>query len=301
MSLSFTKQLVPTRLPIKHYFEVCKPKVVALMLFTTLVGMLMAEPIALALATVVSALIGIALVSGAAAAINHIADHRIDALMERTQDRPLPSGLLTTREVLIFATIIGVLGTVILVVWVNLLTAVLTVLSLVGYAVIYTRFLKYATPQNIVIGGAAGATPPLLGWTAATNQLDFGAFILFLIIFVWTPPHFWALAMYRKEEYAKANVPMLPVTHGDDYTRLHILLYIILLTVIAVMPFVTGLSGPIYLFSALLLNAVFLYYGIALKLTRNREKAIETFGFSVVYLTLLFAALLLDRYVVLLI
>lgn len=299
MSVSATKPITSQRFAIRHYLEVCKPKVVALMLFTTAVGMLMAEPISLATSTIVLALTGIGLVSAAAAAINHIADHRIDALMKRTQNRPLPSGVLTARAVLIFATLLGVSGTTILVVWINVLTAALTLLSLVGYAVVYTRYLKYATPQNIVIGGAAGATPPLLGWTAATNQLEPGAFILFLIIFVWTPPHFWALAMYRKEEYAKAQVPMLPVTHGDDYTRLHILLYIILLAIISILPFVTGLSGAIYLFSALLLNAVFLYYGAALKITRSRTKAVETFGFSVVYLTLLFAALLLDRYVML--
>ena len=229
------------------------------------------------------------------------ADHKVDALMQRTKDRPLPSGALSTRQVLIFAAIMATIGTTVLMLWVNTLTAVLTLLSLVGYAFVYTRFLKYATPQNIVIGGAAGATPPMLGWTAATGQLDFGAFLLFLIVFVWTPPHFWALAMYRKKEYAAAGVPMLPVTHGEDFTRLQILLYIILLTLVTMLPYATALSGAVYLFSVILLNAVFIYYGITLWNGRNPKRAMETFGFSIVYLMLLFAALLIDRYVGLLI
>ena len=281
----------------KYYFEVCKPKVVLLMLFTALVGMLMAAPLTLSFNTMIVAMLGIALVSGAAAAINHVADQKIDALMQRTKSRPLPSGALSAKEVLIFAVTIGMVGTAILMLWVNMLTAILTLLSLIGYAIVYTRFLKYATPQNIVIGGAAGATPPMLGWTAATGQLDFGAFLLFLIIFVWTPPHFWALAMYRKKEYAAAGVPMLPVTHGEDFTRLQILLYIVLLTLVTMLPYATALSGPVYLFSAVLLNAVFIYYGITLRTRPNPKRAVETFGFSVVYLMLLFAALLVDRYV----
>ncbi|MXX98447.1 MAG: protoheme IX farnesyltransferase [Gammaproteobacteria bacterium] len=295
------QQTIVARTQAKHYFEVCKPKVVAVMLFTTLVGMLIAAPLTLSFSTMVAAMTGIALVSGAAAAINHVADHRIDALMQRTKDRPLPTGTLSSHEVLVFAATIGTIGTLILVLWVNILTAVLTLLSLVGYAVVYTRFLKYATPQNIVIGGAAGATPPMLGWTAATGQLEFGAFLLFLIIFVWTPPHFWALAMYRKEEYAKAGVPMLPVTHGEDFTRLQILLYIILLTLVTILPYATALSGPVYLFAAVALNAVFIYYGVALRISRSPKKAMETFGFSIIYLMLLFAALLVDRYIGLLI
>ncbi len=289
-----------TRGAWQDYLEVCKPKVVVVMLFTALVGMLLASPVALPPPTLLTTLLGIALVASAAAAINQVADHRIDAVMRRTRARPLPAGHLEPRRVLWFAAIIGVAGAVILAVWVNLLTAVLTVLSLVGYAFVYTRYLKYATPQNIVIGGAAGATPPLLGWTAATGQVDFPALLLFLIIFVWTPPHFWALALYRKDEYADAAVPMLPVTHGEDYTRLHILLYTLLLALITVLPFVTGMSGAIYLFAALLLNAVFLYYALSLKVTRDRDKAMETFVFSIIYLLLLFAALLLDRYLLLL-
>ena len=296
-----TLQTGTTRLRAGHYFEVCKPKVVAVMLFTALVGMLLAAPLNLSFSTMLAAMTGIALVSAAAAAINHVADHRIDALMQRTRNRPLPTGTLSAREVLTFAGVIGTAGTLILVLWVNLLTAILTLLSLVGYAVIYTRFLKYATPQNIVIGGAAGATPPMLGWTAATGQLDFGAFLLFLIVFVWTPPHFWALAMCRKKEYAEAGIPMLPVTHGEDFTRLQILLYIILLTLVTMLPYATGLSGVVYLFSATLLNVVFIYYGLVLRVNRTPNKAMETFGFSIVYIMLLFTALLVDRYIELLV
>jgi len=284
----------------KDYLEVCKPKVVAVMLFTALVGMLLAAPVALPPPTLLTALAGIALVAASAAAINQVADHRIDAVMRRTRARPLPAGHLEPRRVLWFAAVIGVAGALLLALWVNLLTALLTVLSLVGYAFVYTRYLKYATPQNIVIGGAAGATPPLLGWTAATGQVDFPALLLFLIIFVWTPPHFWALALYRKDEYADAAVPMLPVTHGEDYMRLHILLYTLLLALVTLLPYVTGMSGAIYLFGALLLDAVFLYYAVSLKVTRSRDKAMETFVFSIIYLLLLFAALLLDRYLLLL-
>lgn len=299
--ISSVQQTRVARLRIGYYFEVCKPKVVVVMLFTALVGMLIAAPLTLPFNTMFAAMVGIALVSAAAAAINHVADYRIDALMKRTKNRPLPSGALSAQEVLIFAGIIGTAGTLILVLWVNMLTAGLTLLSLVGYAVVYTRFLKYATPQNIVIGGAAGATPPMLGWTAATGQLDFGAFLLFLIVFVWTPPHFWALAMCRKEEYAKAGIPMLPVTHGEDFTRLQILLYIILLTLVTMLPYATALSGPIYLFSAILLNAVFIYYGVVLRINHSPQKAMEAFGFSIVYIMLLFVALLVDHYIGLLI
>ena len=301
MMISSVQHIGAARLRAGYYFEVCKPKVVAVMLFTALVGMLIAAPLTLSFSTILAAMTGIALVSAAAAAINHVADHRIDALMKRTKNRPLPTGVLSSREVLIFAGLIGIAGTLILVLWVNMLTAALTLLSLVGYAVVYTRFLKYATPQNIVIGGAAGATPPMLGWTAATGQLDFGAFLLFLIVFVWTPPHFWALAMCRKEEYAEAGIPMLPVTHGEEFTRLQILLYIILLTLVTMLPYVTALSGPVYLFSAILLNAVFIYYGVVLRINRTPKKAMEAFWYSIVYIMLLFAALLIDRYIGLLI
>jgi protoheme IX farnesyltransferase len=216
--------------------------------------------------------------------------------MSRTQNRPLPSGSLDTRQTLIFASLIGSVGMILLITYVNWLTAILTFFSLVGYAGIYTLYLKHATPQNIVIGGAAGATPPLLGWTAMTGHIDSGALLLFLIIFTWTPPHFWALAIHRKDEYAKANVPMLPVTHGEDYTRLQILLYTVLLTVVTMLPYLTGMSGLPYLVGVSLLDGGFLYYAIVLYLSRDRALAMRTFGYSIVYLMLLFALLLADRY-----
>jgi protoheme IX farnesyltransferase len=280
----------------QDYLEVCKPRVVALMVFTALVGMLLAAPGEVGATTLVCGNLGIALVASSAAAINHMTDRHVDAVMARTRMRPLPTGHLEARHVLIFAAVLGVLGMAILIVYVNLLTAVLTFASLVGYAAVYTLFLKHATPQNIVIGGAAGATPPLLGWTAVTGHVDPNALLLFLIIFTWTPPHFWALALYRKDEYAKVNIPMLPVTHGEDYTRLYILLYTWLLVVITVLPFITGMTGPIYLIGALVLDTLFLYYAIALKLTRRRALAIKTFVYSIIYLMLLFALLLFDRY-----
>lgn len=278
------------------YLELCKPKVVALMVFTALVGMLLAAPGEVPLRVLVLGNLGIALMAGAAAAVNHLADRHIDAIMARTRARPLPTGHLDVPRVVVFAAAIGGLGMWILAVYINVLTAVLTLLSLVGYAVVYTLYLKRATPQNIVIGGAAGATPPLLGWTAVTGHIDPNAMLLFLIIYTWTPPHFWALALYRKEEYAKVGIPMLPVTHGDDYTRLHILLYTILLVLVTVMPFLTGMSGLLYLVGALGLGAVFLYHAIRLLRRRERRQAIRTFVYSIVYLMALFAILLLDGY-----
>ncbi len=280
----------------RDYVELCKPKVIALMLFTVIVGMLMAAPGAVTLAQMLYALVGIGLVASSAAAINHVADSRIDAAMDRTKLRPLPSGSLDKTQVLIFALVIGGLGMLLLILKINLLTAVLTFASLVGYAVIYTMYLKRATPQNIVIGGAAGATPPLLGWTAVTGQVEADGLLLFLIIFTWTPPHFWALAIYRKEEYAKVDIPMLPVTHGEDYTRLHITLYTVLMSLITIFPYLTGMSGLVYLIGAILLNAGFLYYAISLQLTKSRPKAMATFVYSIVYLMVLFALLLFDRY-----
>ena len=281
---------------IRDYLGVCKPKVVATMLFTALVGMFLASPGHVPWDIVVAGTVGIALVAAAAAALNHVADHHIDALMARTRARPLPAGHLDKRQVLFFAAVIGGLGTLILATWVNLLTTALTLLSLVGYAVIYTRFLKYATPQNIVIGGAAGATPPLLGWSAVTGQVGTEALLLFLIIFTWTPPHFWALALYRKKDYADAEVPMLPVTHGEDFTRLHVLLYTVLLTVVTMLPYLVGMAGPVYLFSAALLDGVFLYYAVGLKFTRSTRWAKDTFAYSIIYILLLFSALLLDAH-----
>ena len=280
----------------RDYVELCKPKVIALMLFTVIVGMLMAAPGAVTLAQMLYALVGIGLVASSAAAINHVADSRIDAAMDRTKLRPLPRGSLDKTQVLLFALVIGALGMILLILKINLLTAVLTFASLVGYAVIYTMYLKRATPQNIVIGGAAGATPPLLGWTAVTGQVEADGLLLFLIIFTWTPPHFWALAIYRKEEYAKVDIPMLPVTHGEDYTRLHITLYTLLMSLITIFPYFTGMSGLVYLSGAILLNAGFLYYAISLQLTKSRKRAMDTFVYSIVYLMALFAVLLFDRY-----
>ena len=280
----------------RDYLEVCKPKIVATMLFTALVGMYLAAPAAVEWRVLLAGTVGIGFVVAASAAINQLLDRRIDAVMERTQKRPLPAGHLSTGQVLVFSSLLGALGMLVLLAWVNWLTALLTFLSMLGYAVIYTRFLKYATPQNIVIGGAAGSTPPLLGWVAVTGEIDPGALLLFLIIFVWTPPHFWALALYRKEDYAQANVPMLPVTHGENYTRLHILLYTILLAAVTVLPYTIGMSGLLYLLGVLLLNAVFLYYAITLKWRPNRQKAMDTFGYSIVYIFLLFGLMLLDAH-----
>ena len=283
----------------KEYLATCKPRVVAMMLFIALVGMILATPHNFNLGLAATALLGIALVAGSAAAINQISEHHIDALMLRTQNRPLPSGELSSRQVLIFATIIGVVGTLILVVWVNWLTASLTVLSLVGYAFIYTRYLKYATPQNIVIGGIAGATPPLLGWTAMTNHIAPEALLLVLIIFTWTPPHFWALALHRKEEYAQVAIPMLPVTHGERYTCWQILLYTILLSVVSLLPVAIGMGGIIYAFGASLLNLVYLYHGIVMLRAKTEDlprRALSSFVYSIIYLILIYALLLFDTY-----
>lgn len=281
---------------MRDYLELCKPRVVALMVFTAIVGMLLAAPGEVGLNTLVLGNLGIALVAGAAAAINHLADRHADAIMRRTRSRPLPSGQLDTWHVLGFALLIGSIGMWILISFVNTLTAFLTLLSLVGYAVVYTLFLKRATPQNIVIGGAAGATPPLLGWTAVTGQVDPNALLLFLIIFAWTPPHFWSLALYRMEEYREADIPMLPVTHGEDFTRLHIFLYTLLLWPVTVMPFLTGMSGLVYLHGAIVLNTIFLYYAYSLLRSPTHDLAIKTFVYSIIYLTILFALLLFDRY-----
>ena len=280
----------------REYLELCKPRVVALIVFTAIVGMLLSTPGAVPLDIFVFATLGIALAAGSAAAINHVAEYRIDALMARTKDRPLPQGELTRLHALVFALLIGGLAMYLLVVFVNVLTAVLTFCSLIGYAVIYTMYLKHATPQNIVIGGAAGAAPPVLGWTAVTGSVDPNALLLFLIIFAWTPPHFWALAIYRREEYAKASVPMLPITHGVDYTRVQILLYTIVLTIVTILPFVTYMCGPFYLVSALLLDAVFLYYAIRMMVDHRDELAKQAFAYSIVYLMLLFMVLFIDHY-----
>jgi len=280
----------------RRYLELTKPKVVALIVFTAIVGTLLASPGLPPLEALIWGNLGIALASGCAATINHVLDRRIDEQMARTQSRPLPTGKLTERKALIFAAVLGVTAMAILAFLVNLLTAVLTFVSLIGYAVIYTVWLKRATSQNIVIGGAAGAAPPVLGWAAVTNTIDPNALLLFLIIFIWTPPHFWALAIARRDEYARAGIPMLPVTHGVAYTRLHVLLYTVLLFVVTLMPFLTHMSGLLYLAVALVLNVMFLYYALALKITARQELPMRVFKFSVTYLMWLFAALLVDHY-----
>jgi protoheme IX farnesyltransferase len=280
----------------RRYLELTKPKVVALITFTAIVGTLLASPGMPPLDALLWGNAGIALAAACAATLNHVLDRRIDEQMARTRGRPLPSGALSERHALAFAALLGVTAMALLAFLVNLLTAALTFASLIGYAVIYTVWLKRATSQNIVIGGAAGAAPPVLGWAAVTNSVDPNALLLFLIIFVWTPPHFWALAIARRDEYAKAGIPMLPVTHGLAYTRLQVLLYTVLLTVVTLMPFLTGMSGLLYLAVALVLNARFLYHALALKISAREELPMRVFRFSVTYLMWLFAALLVDHY-----
>jgi protoheme IX farnesyltransferase len=279
-----------------RYFELCKPKVVYLIVFTAVVGMFLAVPGWPPLNAMVAGTLGIALAASSAAAINHLLDQRIDAVMARTRDRPLPSGQLGVRQVLWFALILCVISMILLVVWVNPLTAVLTFFSLIGYAIIYTLWLKRATPQNIVIGGAAGAAPPLLGWTAVTGSIDPGALILFLIIYVWTPPHFWALAIHRRHDYAAVDIPMLPVTHGVQFTRWHILFYTILLIIVTLLPFLTGMSGLLYLSGVTVLNIGFLWYALRMLSGKDESLPMQTFSYSIIYLMLLFVFLLVDHY-----
>ena len=281
----------------QDYYELTKPRVVMLIVFTAIVGMFVSVPGWPGVSPLVFGTLGIGLASSSAAVFNHILDARIDIQMMRTRGRPLPQGKLTERSALVFATILCIISMLILVLLVNPLTAILTFVSLIGYAVVYTVWLKRATPQNIVIGGAAGAAPPVLGWTAVTNESEAGALLLFLIVFVWTPPHFWALAIARKEEYAKVDIPMLPVTHGEAYTRLHILLYTILLALVTILPYLIGMSGIIYLLTAIVLDAYFLYYAIRMfREPDDVELPMNTFRFSISYLGFLFAALLVDHY-----
>lgn len=280
----------------EKYFELCKPRVVLLILFTAIVGMLLSTPGMLPWDTVIFATLGIGLAAASGAAINQLVEQHIDAVMERTQSRPLPHGDLNTTSALIFALSLGVVSMLILVFLVNTLTALLTFIALIGYAVIYTMFLKRSTPQNIVLGGAAGAAPPLLGWVAITGEIHTDALLLFLIIFIWTPPHFWALAIRRRDEYAKAGIPMLPVTHGVQFTKLQILLYTLMLVAITILPFFTKMSGLIYLAGAIALGIGFLRYAIALYRTDSDSLAMKTFGYSIFYLTSLFAFLLVDHY-----
>jgi protoheme IX farnesyltransferase len=283
----------------KNYLTLCKPNVVLEMLFTAVVGMLLAVPGVPPLDTLFYATLGIALAASSAAAINHFIDRKADAEMGRTENRPLPKGYLTAANVLTFALLLGISSMVLLVVMVNTLTALLTFLSLFGYAIVYTLYLKRATPQNIVIGGAFGATPPLLGWCAISNTIHPYALLLVLIIFVWTPPHFWALAIARREEYAKVNIPMLPVTHGPDFTRLQILLYTVLLLIVTLLPYLTGMSGLIYLAAVVPLGLIFIGLSVLMMRKKDNKTAMQTFAYSIIYITVLFAVLLLDHYVML--
>ena len=284
------------RAGFKDYLEICKPKVVALMLLTSVIGMYLATPGWVPVDILLLGNMGIGLCAGSAAAINHVVDRHIDTLMARTQRRPVATGRVLPGNALVFALVTGVAGMAILMLGVNALTAWLTLGSLLGYAVVYTMFLKRLTPQNIVIGGLAGAAPPLLGWTAVTGHFGGHGLLLVLIIFAWTPPHFWALAIHRKKEYGKASIPMLPVTHGERYTKIHILLYTIILVVVSLMPWLVRMSGVVYLGAALILGARFLFWSWVLLKNSRPHAAIKTFRFSITYLMLLFVALLVDHY-----
>ncbi|MDX9873975.1 MAG: heme o synthase [Spongiibacteraceae bacterium] len=280
----------------RDYYVLCKPNVVLLMLLTSVIGMFMATPGMVPWRILLFGNLGIALCAGSAAAVNHLVDRRIDLVMARTRNRPVAQGRIDTAHAVLFALVLGVTGMAVLITQVNQLTAWLTLASLLGYAVIYTLFLKRATPQNIVIGGLAGAAPPLLGWTAVTNSVDGHALLLVLIIFAWTPPHFWALAIHRRDEYAKADIPMLPVTHGVAYTKLHTLLYTLILLAVSLLPFATGMSGPLYFLGALLLGFGFLYWAVVMMIGKNPAAPMQTFKYSIIYLMALFMVMLLDHY-----
>ena len=282
---------------VHEYVSLTKPRVVALIVFTAVIGMFLSVPGMVPLRPLIAGTIGIWLAAASAAAINHLIDQRIDRLMARTAHRPLATGALTPVQVLTFAIVLGVLSMAILVALVNVMTALLTFASLIGYAIVYTGWLKRATPQNIVVGGVAGAAPPVLGWVAVTGHVHPYALLLCLIIFVWTPPHFWALAIFRRDDYSRAQVPMLPVTHGVVYTRWHVLYYTILLVIVTVLPYLTGMSGLFYLGGALVLGAGFLYYAIVLLDPPNEMFSMKVFNYSIVYLMMLFAFLLVDHYV----
>jgi len=289
--------IILTQPSLNDFLKLCKLKVVALIMLTAVVGMFMSTKGLPPMDLVIFASIGIALASCSAAVFNHVVDQRIDTIMKRTQKRPLPKGRVNTQQAISFGVFIGLLGIGILATLVNPLTAILTFFALIGYAVIYTMYLKRATPQNIVIGGAAGAAPPILGWAAITNSVDAGALLLFLIVFVWTPPHFWALAIHRHKEYAKVDIPMLPVTHGLSFTRLQILLYTIILFVVTLLPYLIGMCGLLYLVGAVLLGGGFLYYAMQLlRHPNDKQLPMKTFGYSINYLMTLFVILLVDHY-----
>lgn len=280
----------------RDYLELTKPKVVALMILTSIIGMFLSVPGMVPIDVLILGNVGIALCAGAAAVINHVVDRKIDLKMSRTLNRPVAKGRVSPYQALLFSTILGLIGMAILLVYINSLTAWLTLASLFGYAVLYTSYLKRATPQNIVIGGLAGAVPPLLGWTAVTGEIHGHALLLVLIIFAWTPPHFWALAVHRKDEYAKAEIPMLPVTHGEKYTKISILLYTVLMILVTLLPFAVGMSGWLYILGALILGAGFLYWAIMMMLDRNPNAGMDTFKYSIVYLMALFIIMLVDHY-----
>lgn len=294
-----SKELLNSNLNVplwRDYLELCKPNVVALMALTTVVGMFLSVPGMVPLNILIIGNIGIGLSAASAAVINHVVDKKIDLLMDRTEQRPIAQGRVKDKHALLFSAVMGSLGIFLLVYFINSLTAWLTLGSLIGYALIYTCFLKRATPQNIVIGGLAGAAPPLLGWTAVTNEIHGYPLLLVLIIFAWTPPHFWALALHRKEDYKKASIPMLPITHGDRYTRLHILLYTIILFGVSLLPFATKMFGPLYLIGAICLGVGFLYWAVQLMLNKNDDAPMQTFKYSIIYLMVLFLIMLLDHY-----
>jgi len=280
----------------RDFYEMCKPRVVMLMILTSLVGMFLAVPGMVPLDILIFGNIGIALVAGSGAVVNHLIDHKVDSLMKRTHNRPIPQGRVDPKQAAIFAAAIGIAGLLILLFLVNPLCAWLTLASFIGYAFIYTGYLKRATPQNIVIGGLSGAMPPLLGWAAVTGTIEPGALILVLIIFAWTPPHFWALAIHRKEEYAKTGIPMLPVTHGEHITKIHIILYTVIMFLITLLPYLTGMSGPIYLLAAVILGLGFLAWSLLLMYKPKASTAMDTFRYSIVYLMVLFIVLLTDHY-----
>ena len=280
----------------RDYYEMCKPRVVMLMILTSLVGMFLAVPGMVPLDVLILGNLGIALVAGSGAVVNHLIDRKIDVVMKRTHNRPIPQGRVDPLQAGIFAAAIGFAGMAIMLLWVNAVSAWLTLASFIGYAFIYTGYLKHATPQNIVIGGLAGAMPPLLGWSAVTGTIEADAVVLVLIIFAWTPPHFWALAIHRKEEYAKSGVPMLPVTHGERVTKIHITVYTAIMVLITVIPYLSGMSSWLYLAAALVLGAGFMYWAVKLMRNPGPTTAMDTFKYSIVYLALLFVALVVDHY-----
>ena len=296
-----TNELTSPRRPVlavwRDFYILTKPRVVQLLVFTAIVGMFLATPGLVPWDVLIFGSLGVGLSAASGAVVNHVLDQRIDAKMTRTRGRPMPTGRGSERDAFVFASVLGVAGMTTLVLMINPLTALLTFVSLIGYAVVYTVFLKRATPQNIVIGGAAGAAPPMLGWAAVTNEVSGYALLLFLIVFTWTPPHFWALAIARKDDYEEAGVPMLPVTHGIEMTKSFIVCYTILLIVVTILPYLTGMAGVLYLFGAVLLGGGFLYYALRLKFTENDQIAMKTFAYSITYLIALFSFLLVDHYI----